>query len=50
MTAPFPAGSTAVYREQVWQVVSVRRGTRELRSLDGRHTIYEPADRLRAAP
>jgi hypothetical protein len=46
----FPIGSTAIYREQVWAVVGVRSQTRQLESLDGTRTIYEPADRLRPAP
>lgn len=50
MSAPFPVGSTALYREQAWQVVGMRDGTRELRSLDGTATAHEAADRLREAP
>lgn len=50
MSAPFPVGSTALYREQVWQVVGSRHGTRELRSIDGQSTAHEAVDRLRPAP
>jgi len=46
----FPVGSTAILREQVWAVVAVRNGTRQLKSLDGKRTAYEAADRLRPAP
>lgn len=50
MSARFPIGSAVLHHEQAWQVVGVRGGTRELRSLDGRTTVYEAADRLRPAP
>lgn len=50
MSARFPVGSAVLHREQAWQVVGVLGGTRELRSLDGRRTVYEAADRLRPAP
>lgn len=46
----FPIGTTAIYREEVWAIVGVRNQTRQLESLDGARTIYEPADRLRPAP
>jgi len=50
VSARFPVGSTVLHREQAWQVVAVLWGTCKLRSLDGRTTVYEAADRLRSAP
>jgi hypothetical protein len=50
VSARCPVGSTVLHREQAWQVVGLRGGTRKLRSLDGRTTVYEAADRLRSAP
>lgn len=43
-------GATVIHQERVWTVDRVIRGTRRLRSLDGRTVVYEAVDRLRPAP